>query len=263
VPANAKVGLVASLCWDPEPSGELGGDQAPSNIAAATPAIDNRVLVTIDGNGDGLPDAIDRTPPSLVTATPTGYDSVLTVTFNEPVTTASANVPSHYAIYETANTANVVPVVSATLQPDNVTVVLKVDGLVYHGYTVVASSIADRSCYANTQPQTSATFQGLPVAVGPGGAPLALALRSVVPNPSRGGALIAYATPRAGVVAVDVYDLGGRVVRGIAHRFEPAGSHAVTFDGRDARGARLAPGLYFVRVSAGPEVQTKRFIVVP
>jgi hypothetical protein len=47
---------VASICWDPEPNGELGGDQAPDNVSAAPPELDNFVTLTIDGNGDGLPD---------------------------------------------------------------------------------------------------------------------------------------------------------------------------------------------------------------
>ena len=264
VPANAKIGLVSSLAYDPEPSGQLGGDQAPSNISALAPIIDNRTLVTLDANGDGIPDPIDRAAPTLASASPTGYDSLLTIVFNEPVTTASANQASHYSVYETANPSNNVVVKSATLQPDLVTVVLKVDGLAYRAYTVVASGIADRSCYANLQPQTSAAFQGLPVAVDGRDQSVALALRSIVPNPSMGSALISYAVPAGGAaVGLDLYDLSGRVVRSLAHGSLAAGQHTTAFDGHDSRGARLAPGLYFVRLSRGPEVQVKRFIVVP
>lgn len=56
VPAGAQLSLVASICWDPEPDGVLGGDSAPSNSAAALPAIDAVWTIEIDGNGDGLPD---------------------------------------------------------------------------------------------------------------------------------------------------------------------------------------------------------------
>ncbi len=56
VPAGAQVALVASVCWDPEPAGSLGGDSAPSNLAASLPLVDNAWAVTIDGNGDGVPD---------------------------------------------------------------------------------------------------------------------------------------------------------------------------------------------------------------
>lgn len=56
VPAGAQLSLVASICWDPEPAGSLGGDVAPNNLAAALPTVDRAWTVTIDGNGDGVPD---------------------------------------------------------------------------------------------------------------------------------------------------------------------------------------------------------------
>jgi hypothetical protein len=56
VPPNAQLSLVCSICWDPEPSGSLGGDSAPSNQSASLPVIDRVYTVTVDHDGDGLPD---------------------------------------------------------------------------------------------------------------------------------------------------------------------------------------------------------------
>ncbi|MCD4690011.1 hypothetical protein K8S17_00970, partial [bacterium] len=56
VPANAELSLVAAICWDPDPDGELGGDSAPSNASATLPVLDSVYTVTIDGDGDGIPD---------------------------------------------------------------------------------------------------------------------------------------------------------------------------------------------------------------
>lgn len=56
VPAGAEIAVVASVCYDPEPGGQLGGDSAPSNLVAALPTVDNACHVVVDGNGDGLPD---------------------------------------------------------------------------------------------------------------------------------------------------------------------------------------------------------------
>ena len=56
MPAGAQISLVAAVTWDPEPDGELGGDSAPSNLAAALPVIDNVWTVTIDADGNGVPD---------------------------------------------------------------------------------------------------------------------------------------------------------------------------------------------------------------
>ena len=56
VPVNAEFSLVASICWDPEPDGELGGDSAPSNASATLPVLDTVYTITIDHDGDGVPD---------------------------------------------------------------------------------------------------------------------------------------------------------------------------------------------------------------
>jgi hypothetical protein len=60
VPAGCEIGLVASLCWDPEPSGEIGGDVAPNNVSAALPVVDNCFAVVVDENSDGVPDTGQR-----------------------------------------------------------------------------------------------------------------------------------------------------------------------------------------------------------
>jgi hypothetical protein len=56
VAPNAEICLVASICWDPEPNGQLGGDVAPHNVAAVLPSIDGWISFPVDGDGDGLPD---------------------------------------------------------------------------------------------------------------------------------------------------------------------------------------------------------------
>ena len=56
VPVNASFSLVCSICWDPEPDGELGGDSAPSNSSASLPVIDNVFTIVVDHDGDGVPD---------------------------------------------------------------------------------------------------------------------------------------------------------------------------------------------------------------
>jgi hypothetical protein len=56
VPTACKIGVVASLCWDPEPDGELGGDSAPNNVSAALPTVDNFLEVVVDSDNDGVPD---------------------------------------------------------------------------------------------------------------------------------------------------------------------------------------------------------------
>jgi hypothetical protein len=59
VPVGTKIGLVVSVCWDPEPNGELGGDSAPNNITATLPEIDNFLEVDVDQDNNGIPDQTD------------------------------------------------------------------------------------------------------------------------------------------------------------------------------------------------------------
>ena len=56
VPVGTSIGIVASVCWDPEPDGELGGDVAPNNVSASLPTVDNFEEVVVDSDNDGVPD---------------------------------------------------------------------------------------------------------------------------------------------------------------------------------------------------------------
>ena len=97
VPAGAQIALVASICWDPEPSGELGGDVVPNNLAAALPAVDNAWTLTVDADGNGIPDGggASATPPtaapavSLLGNAPNPFNPITTIGFavggTEPV----------------------------------------------------------------------------------------------------------------------------------------------------------------------------------
>jgi len=269
VPANASIGLVASLCWDPEPAGQLGGDQAPSNISASAPVIDNRVLVSIDANGDGYPDVIDRTGPALVSAVPTGYDSVIVLQFSEALLPTTATQISRYLVYQSGNPNATLDVKSATMQAGNTQVRLVVTAMSYVPYTVVVSGVADVSCFQNTTSQTSAQFQGPPVAVDNTGVWTArLELAPPFPNPvRRGSTTVEYRLPgglgTSQDVLLAVFDPTGRRVRTLVSGPQSPGVYRVAFDGTDDRSQRLAPGLYFVRVSDGASMQTRRVVLMP
>lgn len=83
------------------------------------------------------------------------------------------------------------------------------------------------------------------------------------PNPFRRGTSIQFETSRAGVARLEVYDVGGRLVRSLLHRELAPGPHALVFDGLDDQGARLASGIYLLRLSAGGETRTRRAVLLP
>ena len=92
--------------------------------------------------------------------------------------------------------------------------------------------------------------------------PDALELAGSYPNPTRGAAKIEYGLPEAGEVRLAVYDALGRRVATLAAGPRPAGRHQIRWDGRSGAGARLASGLYFVRLEAGGQVRTRQLTIV-
>jgi hypothetical protein len=67
------------------------------------------------------------------------------------------------------------------------------------------------------------------------------------PNPSFGPTRASFALPAEASVTLTVYDAAGRKVAVAGSGTYPAGRHEVTWNGRDAGGNVVAPGLYFVR----------------
>jgi subtilisin family serine protease len=95
------------------------------------------------------------------------------------------------------------------------------------------------------------------VASAPTPSTAALAARAW-PNPAAGATELTFALAAAGHVAVDVFDASGRRVRGVLDEDRAAGVQRVTWDGRDALGARVPSGVYFTRVRTGDVVRTLR-----
>lgn len=80
------------------------------------------------------------------------------------------------------------------------------------------------------------------------------------PNPSRGPVTLSIAQREAGPVRIEVVDVGGRRVRAAELPSAGAGPRLWLWDGRDGRGARVAPGAYRVRAT-GPSGGTSRSLV--
>jgi hypothetical protein len=80
------------------------------------------------------------------------------------------------------------------------------------------------------------------------------------PNPTAGEVAIEFRLPRPQPVRLEVFALNGARVREIAGGWRPAGAHVATWDGLDARGNAVRPGLYLVRLSTG-ERRITRMVV--
>ena len=83
------------------------------------------------------------------------------------------------------------------------------------------------------------------------------------PNPFTPVTRIGFELAQAGRVALGVYSVDGRLIRTLVEEERGAGSHEVTWDGRDAEGQKVAGGVYFYKLAAPGVAESRRMIVLP
>jgi len=95
-------------------------------------------------------------------------------------------------------------------------------------------------------PQPSATFS----------------LNQNVPNPFNPTTEISFAVPDGGAnVSLRIYDVTGRLVRTLVDGYEPAGTRAVTWFGKNDQGRPVASGVYYY-IMTGPDFAEKKKMVL-
>jgi len=88
-------------------------------------------------------------------------------------------------------------------------------------------------------------------------------LNRAVPNPFTGSTSFAYKVPDGGgMVDIGVYNVAGRLVKTLAQGSQAPGVFSVTWDGSDAAGMKMAPGVYFLRSRVAGETNVTRVIYV-
>jgi hypothetical protein len=106
-------------------------------------------------------------------------------------------------------------------------------------------------------------FFGTPtdVTLEPGTIPAGLSLAQNAPNPFGSATTVRFAVPAEGPVNLEVFDVAGRRVARLVDRVLVAGSHAATWDGRDASGSRVASGVYLYRLTAGGQSTSREMVL--
>ncbi len=91
--------------------------------------------------------------------------------------------------------------------------------------------------------------------------PPALAVLSAGPNPMQDDHRLRFRSGRSQRLDADVHDLSGRRVRVLARGWwlEP-GDHEIRWDGRDALGARVRPGVYVIRLRSTAGLASRRVV---
>ncbi len=93
--------------------------------------------------------------------------------------------------------------------------------------------------------------------------PARLVLHAPRPNPFKPTTVLAYELPRPADVRITIYAADGRLVRTLAGSLpQSAGTHEVTWDGRDGAGTGVGSGIYLVQIEAGGERRSQRAVLV-
>ncbi|MBZ0269120.1 T9SS type A sorting domain-containing protein [bacterium] len=96
------------------------------------------------------------------------------------------------------------------------------------------------------------------------GVPLAVvaALQPSAPNPFRESTSIPFAVERPGRGRLEVFDVTGRLVARLHDGPLAAGTHRVTWDGRDEGGRSVPAGVYFYRLETGGRSEARKVQVL-
>jgi hypothetical protein len=102
------------------------------------------------------------------------------------------------------------------------------------------------------------------------GTPNVFALHANAPNPFNPSTTIKYDLAKPVEVKLVIFDLMGRQVRTLVDQRQPAGRHAITWDGRNEQGQAIASGVYIYQIRASDPsagagqafVQTRRMALL-
>lgn len=92
--------------------------------------------------------------------------------------------------------------------------------------------------------------------------PRTVALAQNYPNPFNAGTVIAFTLGEPRHVTLDVYNILGERVARLLDEAQGVGTHEVTWDGTMTDGRRAPSGLYFYRLAAGGELETRKMLLI-
>jgi hypothetical protein len=82
------------------------------------------------------------------------------------------------------------------------------------------------------------------------------------PNPFNPSTIIQYTLPDEQYVRVVIFDMLGKEIKTLVSDIETAGIKSVVWDGTNANGQTLSGGIYFYRITAGQQTETKRMLLL-
>lgn len=87
-------------------------------------------------------------------------------------------------------------------------------------------------------------------------------LRQNYPNPFNPTTTIAFSLERASRAEIKIFDVRGALVKTLVNDQRQKGNHRVVWTGDNNQGSRVASGVYFYRLVAGPFRATKKMVLL-
>ncbi len=92
--------------------------------------------------------------------------------------------------------------------------------------------------------------------------PSAFSLAQNYPNPFNPTTMISFGLPQASEVSLIVYNAVGQEIKVLANGRYPAGSHNLSWNGKDANGQSVASGVYLYKLVTDSWMQTKKMMLM-
>lgn len=92
--------------------------------------------------------------------------------------------------------------------------------------------------------------------------PLVTSLKDASPNPFNPVTSISYSVKERQIVHLNVFNVRGQKVCTLVNAEKAAGTHTITWNGRDSEGKSLSSGIYFYTMSSGNFTSTKKLILL-
>lgn len=82
------------------------------------------------------------------------------------------------------------------------------------------------------------------------------------PNPFNPRTTMSFMLPANVYAEMKIYDVKGRLVKTLLGKTMEAGRHTLTWEGKDNRGLSVPSGIYFCKLTAGNDSETRKIIVI-
>jgi len=105
-------------------------------------------------------------------------------------------------------------------------------------------------------------YQALAVEVDNGRMPSVFELSQNYPNPFNPTTVIRYSLSRRSSVEIRVFNVLGQEVKTLENGLQSPGVYETTWDGTNRTGEKVASGIYFYRIKAGENVETRKMLLL-